>query len=30
MEYMNPNGLEKALAKTEADADASLKAANSV
>jgi len=30
MEYINPNGLEKALAKTEADADASLKAANAV
>ena len=30
MEYINPNGLEGALAKTEADADAALKAANAV
>jgi len=30
MEYTNPNGLEKALAKTEADVDSSLKAANAV
>jgi len=30
MENIYPNGLEKALAKTEADVDATLKAANSV
>ncbi len=30
MENINPNGFEKALAKTEADVDASLKAANAV
>lgn len=30
MEYVNQNSLEKALSKTEADADATLKAANAV